>query len=64
MKSYFFNKHLNDSREGYFDHLFFSLIICAWIFITFFALIVHAILPFLFVSISVSPIHIPDNNSQ
>ena len=47
-KTNFFNRHLIETGENYFEHLLFAFIVSMWLFLTSIALLCHAILPFIF----------------
>ena len=44
----FFNRHLSQTGENYFEHLMFAFPTAMWIAIVSLALIIHSILPFIF----------------
>ncbi len=44
----FFNRHLVQTGENYFEHFLFAFAMAMWILLTGFILIVHAFCPFLF----------------
>ncbi len=47
-KTNFFNRHLVDTGENYFEHFLFAFTTAMWIIITGVILIIHAFFPFLF----------------
>lgn len=49
-KANFFNQHLIETNENYFEHFLFAFTTGMWIFITGLILITHAIFPFIFLS--------------
>lgn len=48
-KDNLFTRHLNQAGEKYFEHFLFAFSIALWLIFTAFSLMIHAILPFLFV---------------
>lgn len=48
MKRNFFNRHINDSGETYFEHFLFSASIALWIIYIGIMHLIHSIFPFIF----------------
>ena len=49
-KNSFLTRHLEDAGEGYFEHLLFTLRIGFLLFVAAIVVIIHGLLPFIFVS--------------
>ncbi len=49
-KASFFTRHLEEAGEGYFEHLLFTLRIGSLLLVAAAAIIIHGVLPFIFVS--------------
>ena len=47
-KTNFFNRHLVENGENFFEHFLFSFAIACWLFVTVLVLICHAIFPSVF----------------
>lgn len=44
----FFNRHLIETGENYFEHFLFAFIVSMWLFLTSIVLLCHTICPFIF----------------
>lgn len=44
----FFNRHLIETGENYFEHFLFAFIVSMWLFLTSIVLLCHTIFPFVF----------------